>query len=276
MVYVGRSIYVHRCSAVPVTDWTGPRLFFGGEVYNLMPMNTFPIMFGRRSVKIKSGDLLSAVRLKLEIKKETEICLGIFADAFIIDWGDGESGTQFEHYYEQPGYYTLKMVGAAIHALDLSKIHLKEIVFENCIWLEHLRCSQNQLRELSLDQLPELVTLDCSGNHLEELNLEKNNCLHWLDCSRNALYSLKLSPVSQLAYLYCSCNHLKELNFSMCKKLYCLDIGYNELQAQELNICFAGLHQVRGALRAGIMLEGNPGDQKCKLDILHIRGWVIS
>ena len=127
MVYVGRSIYVHRCSAVPVTDWTGPRLFFGGEVYNLMPMNTFPIMFGRRSVKIKSGDLLSAVRLKLEIKKETEICLGIFADAFIIDWGDGESGTQFEHYYEQPGYYTLKIVGAAIHALDLSKIHLKEL-----------------------------------------------------------------------------------------------------------------------------------------------------
>lgn len=241
-----------------------------------MLMNTFPLMFKRRAAKIKGGELLSSVVLRLEIKEETEICLGVFADAFIVDWGDGKSGNQVKHYYDQPGCYTLKVVGAAIHALDLSKMHLQEVFFENCIWLEHLRCNQNQLKELHLAQLPELMTLDCSDNQLEKLDLQRNNCLHWLDCSRNSLRVLSVCPGSQLVYLYCSCNQLKELDFSVCKKLFCLDIGYNNLEAQELNICFAGLPLVKGMVRPGIMLEGNPGDKMCKLDILRIKGWDIT
>lgn len=129
--------------------------------------------------------------------------------------------------------------------LDLSYENLKDLegleVFAN---LTALDCSNNQISELDLTQLPNLTSLNCSGNPLLSLNTEAlpqlmylycNNCfgqsqsrsyvdgtldlsenkqLIVLSCDENQLSNLILPETSTLVDIYCSDNNLKILDVS--------------------------------------------------------------
>ena len=130
-------------------------------------------------------------------------------------------------------------------SLDLSDKSLTDLkgldVFEN---LTALDCSNNQISELDLTQLPNLTSLNCSGNPLMSLNTEAlpqlmylycNNCfgqsksrsyvdgtldlsenkqLIVLSCGENQLSNLILPETSTLVDIYCSDNNLKILDVS--------------------------------------------------------------
>ncbi len=77
---------------------------------------------------------------------------------------------------------------------------------ENLVNLELLRCYNNQLTKLNLDNL-NLKVLYCYNNQLTELNLDKLVNLEYLYCEYNLLTELNLDNLN-LKHLNCSNNKL--------------------------------------------------------------------
>lgn len=237
-------------------------------------MNTFPLFFKRRSCYGKEGDLLNYALLTIEIEAETEICLDIAADTFFIDWGDGDSGYILKHRYENAGMYKVRLIGIAIHRLELSKANLVELDLEKCGGLEYLSCAYNRLKFLNLSFCPCMTILDCSHNELEALHLKEMDRLCFVDCSANQLEECQVTDCNHLLYFYASHNRLQELRISSCKDLVCLDIGENNFAPSEMNRFIDSLPAVsRGAC---IMIDKNPGGGKdYQTATLRDKGWSI-
>ena len=77
--------------------------------------------------------------------------------------------------------------------------------------LETLRCYNNQLTELTLNNVEQLY---CSGNNLTTLVVSGCEALWRLDCSNNNLTALDVSHNPSLEYLYCEFNNLTTLDVS--------------------------------------------------------------
>ena len=89
----------------------------------------------------------------------------------------------------------------------------------NCLSLQILNCSGNQLTSLVVSNNTALIFLDCSGNQLTTLNVSNNTALTFLGCGGNQLTSLDVSKNTALTYVGCPYNQLTTLDVSKNKSL---------------------------------------------------------
>lgn len=237
-------------------------------------MDELPWIFKRRSFQTPQGEQLGMISMQVKAGEGIEICPVVEATTFLVDWGDGCSDYSQCHCYEQEGVYRVRIVGSAIHALDVSKCRLTDLQIGKCPGLQHLNCAHNFMTHLEIGSSSALVTLDCSDNALTALELTDAGSLFSLDCSRNYLTRLKLERCEQLYYLYCADNELSDISLDGCTNLSCVDIGYNHLDAAALNRFFALLPD---RPKAAILLEQeNLGCGKaCDPELLRRKGWII-
>lgn len=239
-------------------------------------MENLPLIFKRYTSENGGKELLGAVELRLELPRETDVRLGITAITFLVDWGDGESDHSAAHHYEQAGYYRVRVVGTAISQLDVSKCHLTELKLDKCPLLENLNCAYNRLITLELVCCPKLKLLNCSGNRLSVLRSRCNRGLVYLDCSDNVLQSLELDACPDLLYLFCFSNRLHSLYLGGCDNLVCVDTGGNGFEAEALNQLFSSLPAFAEGREATIRFEQpNGSERKCRMELLHAKGWKV-
>ena len=239
-------------------------------------MGYLPFIFKRRTGEEKQGDLLGFIVLKVCVPGETDICIGIESAAFLIDWGDGISDNLMQHRYEQAGEYTLRIVGTAIHWLDISKCHVAGIYLRKCFWLEQLLCDHNHLQILDISHCPALRVVDCAYNVLVGLRLGRGQSLKSLDCSHNVLQHLEIGHCKQLKCFYSAFNLLTQLDFYGCEQIRCVDIGNNRFTAEGLNRLYESLPELNIPDTAAVMLEQSSGaDRKSALDLFYRKVWKI-
>ncbi len=100
---------------------------------------------------------------------------------------------------------------------------------ENLQSLERLGLSYNQLKELTLPDLPSLRVLYLQNNQLKELTLQGLPSLQVLYLQNNQLKELRLQGLPSLQNLYLQNNQLKELTLSDLPSLKALDLKNNQL-----------------------------------------------
>lgn len=99
-------------------------------------------------------------------------------------------------------------------------------IFES---LENLYCSNNQLTELDLSNLPNIKELYCNYNQLTELNVSNNPALERISCMGNQLKDLDVSNNKNLNYLEVDDNMIESLDISQNTALETLWIPNNKL-----------------------------------------------
>lgn len=99
-------------------------------------------------------------------------------------------------------------------------------IFES---LENLYCSNNQLTELDLSNLPNIKELYCNYNQLTELNVSNNPALERISCMGNQLKDLDVSNNKNLNYLEVDNNMIESLDISQNTALETLWIPNNKL-----------------------------------------------
>ena len=97
-------------------------------------------------------------------------------------------------------------------------------------FLTEVECTKNPaLTKIDLSGFPELKTVRCHDNALNDLNVDNCSALEALDCDNNNLTNLDVSKVSNLKYLSCNTNRLSNLDTTKCTKLQILDCSKNQL-----------------------------------------------
>lgn len=236
-------------------------------------MSALPWIFKRRSYELQESDPLGMIRMLVYVEEGMVVYPVVHAQTYFIDWGDGCSDGERSHCYEQAGHYRIRIVGMAIHAVDVSKCSVYELYTEECPGIRHLNCAHNQLSRLDVSRNFCLVTLDCSDNWLTELEIRKADELIWLDCSDNKLNQLVWQSCKKLLYLYCSGNKLHRIVPENSKYLHCIDIGYNQMSGEDLNRFFGRLPYTHNA---AILIEQDlPDEKNCQLDMLRQKEWHI-
>ncbi|BAX80600.1 T9SS type A sorting domain-containing protein [Labilibaculum antarcticum] len=98
--------------------------------------------------------------------------------------------------------------------------------------LKVLKCQDNKLASLYIENNNELEELDCSGNQLQYINLP--NKLESINCSGNLLIIFDISNCTELTDLDCSANEIDDLDIRSNKKLENLNCSYNDLNKLSL------------------------------------------
>ncbi len=126
---------------------------------------------------------------------------------------------------------------AGVTSIDCSNQGLVSLSgIERFTNLTYLKCSGNQLTELSLKGNVKLLTLRCSENDkMTSLDVSSNTALQSLDCYDNSLGTLDISGNTELTYLACGNNSLTTLDVSNNVKLQSLDCSNNPLGALDVS-----------------------------------------
>jgi len=170
-----------------------------------------------------------------------------------IDWGDGIKaigigeylgGDHYEqepwrgndvHTYLAPGIYTVTLTGD-VAALNCSNSNVLDLNLSDVPMLGSLECSNNKIKELNLIDNVNLGTLSCDHNEINYLNLDRCWELSNLNCSFNKIETLDLSNNTDIRYLDCNDNLLKILDFPTSAPLTNFDCSNNLLVELELPI----------------------------------------
>lgn len=115
-----------------------------------------------------------------------------------------------------------------ISTMDVSQLGIKEMTgIEYFTSLTELRCNDNSISSLNLQNNRKLTKLYCNNNKMGSLNVSNNTELTILECSDNLLGVLSIENCGLLKELYCRNNLLENLNISYASKLQILDCGNN-------------------------------------------------
>ena len=120
---------------------------------------------------------------------------------------------------------------SGVTILDVKNKNISYLTgIEDFTALTYLRCSENQLTSLDVNNNTALNYLYCYNNQLESLNLSNNTALIRLHCENNQLTSsLDLSNNTALTELVCRSNQLTSLDMSNNTALNYLDCRFNQL-----------------------------------------------
>lgn len=121
------------------------------------------------------------------------------------------------------------------NTIDVSNKGLTSLKgIEHFLYLEELKCADNNLTSLDVSKLPRLRNLDCHSNQLTSLNVTKEKehySLFTLDCYLNQLTRLDI-PQGVHEKLNCSYNKLTYIDFSHCSySLHNIYIYHNRIDA---------------------------------------------
>ncbi len=101
--------------------------------------------------------------------------------------------------------------------LNIANKNIQDLTgIQDFIALNHLRCEQNQLETLDLNQNTDLEFLDCFQNELSSLNLGTNTSFVSINCSANNLTAINLDSFIDLNYLTCDNNQLTSIDATDC------------------------------------------------------------
>lgn len=103
--------------------------------------------------------------------------------------------------------------------------------------LQVLRCNNNNLTNLNINNLSTLSQLYCSNNQISTLNVSNLINLRILSCGSNLLSYLDVTPLTQLEELNCSFNQLTTINVNPLvnlKRLICSNNSINTLSLNNL------------------------------------------
>lgn len=123
-----------------------------------------------------------------------------------------------------------------LQSLNCSDNNLSALDLKNNTMLWNIYCSNNQLTQLDLSSMPDLESLNCMNNKLTELNLRNNLKITDLAISGNQLATVQLEHLNDLKYFYCDNNRFTTLNVNENPHLYVLHCGENQLAT--LNIAY--------------------------------------
>ncbi len=98
---------------------------------------------------------------------------------------------------------------------------------EEFIMITELRCHNNQLSSLNLNQNTLLETLWCQDNNITNLDVSTNIDLTYINCKINQLSTLDITNNISLSELWCQDNNLTSLNISNNILLNYLNCGEN-------------------------------------------------
>lgn len=126
------------------------------------------------------------------------------------------------------GYFT------ALTKLKCRDNKLKTLDLENNNMLTSLDCGCNKLVLLNISNNKELVELDCSENKLKSMCLENNTMIKSLVCYLNQITALDCSNNNNLTVLRCADNKLISLNIGNNKALTDLDCSHNQLTSLDV------------------------------------------
>ena len=102
---------------------------------------------------------------------------------------------------------------SGVTILDVKNKNISYLTgIEDFTALTYLRCSENQLTSLDVNNNTALNYLDCRFNQLTSLNVSNNISLTVLACANNQLTSLDVSNNTALTYLDCDSNQLESLD----------------------------------------------------------------
>ena len=96
--------------------------------------------------------------------------------------------------------------------------------------LKKINCSNNKIKNISLQKIDDLLYLDCSNNLITEIK-ELPLHLKILKCNVNKIQKIDIShTLYKLEELYINYNAIKNLN-DICKlqNLICLKCNHNEI-----------------------------------------------
>ncbi|HRG69800.1 MAG TPA: PKD domain-containing protein, partial [Saprospiraceae bacterium] len=99
-------------------------------------------------------------------------------------------------------------------SLKCNENQLTTIDLQQNIKLQRLECNDNLLTQLNLKDNTQLIELICSHNRIPDLDLENQELLQLLGCNNNLIESLDLSTNSSLTQVWCYSNKLNSLNLA--------------------------------------------------------------
>lgn len=123
----------------------------------------------------------------------------------------------------------LKTDAEKVTELTISRSNITSLsaisAFKNLVYLD---CSDNAIKELSMDENLRLQSLDCSKNILTKLSVHKNSLLYALNCSKNLLTEITINS-ENFKGINCTENSLKTLSIENSKELSILIANKNKL-----------------------------------------------
>ncbi len=120
--------------------------------------------------------------------------------------------------------------------LDASYANISDLTgIEAFVNVSVLRCNNNNLTNLNVNNLSSLLFLDCSYNLLTVLNISNLVNLKTLRCLSNLLTNLDVQPLDQLEDLNCSFNQLSTINVDSLINLKTLNCSNNQINSLVLS-----------------------------------------
>lgn len=237
-------------------------------------MKEFPMISTRYSFRHKTVTREGSIRFQTVMTASASLLIGLSAEMYWVDWGDGVVDTGQCHRYDSAGTYEVVISGMAINHLNLAHCFVKWIDLSGCPWLEYVDISFNFLIRLDVSACPYLIVLLCSRNLLRELKL--GDSLQWLvylDCSVNQLRMMEFPVACGLRYLLADSNQLKELDFLHCPDLCCVDIADNVILPAAMESVVDSLPVMEDDSEAYMLYELNPLYWQVDEEEMRRKGW---
>lgn len=118
-----------------------------------------------------------------------------------------------------------------VTGLDCSDAQLTELNVSQMPTLTKLWCNNNALTALDTRALADLEIFQCIGNQLTELDITANKKLLELDCSKNKLTQIDLSSCEKLTLFLAYHNAIGQIDLSHNAELIGIDLSENQLSA---------------------------------------------
>lgn len=118
-----------------------------------------------------------------------------------------------------------------VTGLDCSDAQLTELNVSQMPTLTKLWCNNNALTALDTRALADLEIFQCIGNQLTELDITANKKLLELDCSKNKLTQIDLSSCEKLTLFLAYHNAIGQIDLSHNAELIGVDLSENQLSA---------------------------------------------
>lgn len=134
------------------------------------------------------------------------------------------------------GEIQLTEASVNINEIDVSFSNISDLTgIEAFTNVQILRCNNNNLSTLNINNLTTLTQLYCSNNQIANLNLNNLINLRLLHCGTNLLTSLDVTPLTQLEDLNCTFNQLTTINVSPLTNLKRLNCSNNSINTLSLS-----------------------------------------
>lgn len=125
---------------------------------------------------------------------------------------------------------------ASVTSLNVSNSNISDLTgIEAFVSLHFLKCQNNQITNLDVNNFSFLVWLDCQNNFITQLDISNLITLQNISCDNNQITNLNLSNLPSLYDLYCGNNQVTSLNLSGAPHLAQLGCGNNHLPTLDVS-----------------------------------------